>query len=187
MKRTIVIFSVLGLLSGPVLAEGTDQRVMDSRKVVKEFMGQLKGELETAMKAGGPTNAIKVCKNSAPEIAGNMSKKYDWRVARTSLKYRNSNNKPDAWETKVLNDFEARKAKGEDVKKMEAHEVVTVNGKKEFRYMKAIPTAKVCVQCHGAKINPDVKASLKQMYPNDKARGFKEGDIRGAFTITQPM
>jgi hypothetical protein len=53
--------------------------------------------------------------------------------------------------------------------------------------MKAIPTGKVCLKCHGEKIDPDVEASLKQNYPRDKARGFKEGDIRGAFTITQPM
>ena len=80
-----------------------------------------------------------------------------------------------------------RKAAGEPVKKLEFGKIVTIDGKKQFRYMKAIPTGKVCLKCHGAKIDPDVEAALKQNYPRDKARGFKEGDIRGAFTIIQPM
>ncbi|HID49314.1 MAG TPA: DUF3365 domain-containing protein, partial [Chromatiales bacterium] len=104
----------------------------------------------------------------------------------TSLKVRNPNNEPDAWERKVLESFEQRKQQGEDVKKMEFAEVVTVDGKQEFRYMKAIPTGKVCLQCHGAQIKPEVEAVLKQEYPRDQARGFRQGDIRGAFTITRP-
>jgi len=32
-----------------------------------------------------------------------------------------------------------------------------------------------------------VKAKLDTYYPADQARGFKVGDIRGAFTISQPM
>ena len=170
----------------PAQAGEMEDRSMASRKVVKEFMGQLKGELQQAMKAGGPTNAIKVCKNKAPEIAGNISQKHGWRVARTSLKLRNPKNAPDAWESKVLQQFEARKSKGDDVKKMEFAEMVTENGKSEFRYMKAIPTGKVCLNCHGAKLKPEVVNRLKELYPRDKARGFKTGDIRGAFTISQP-
>lgn len=186
MKRRTLFVFLLGLLAGPLGAETGEERVLQSRKVVKEFMGQLKGELKAAMKAGGPVNAIGVCKNKAPAIAGQLSEKYGWRVARTSLKVRNPNNEPDAWERKVLESFEQRKQQGEDVKKMEFAEVVTVDGKQEFRYMKAIPTGKVCLQCHGAQIKPEVEAVLKQEYPRDQARGFRQGDIRGAFTITRP-
>jgi hypothetical protein len=30
-----------------------------------------------------------------------------------------------------------------------------------------------------------VRAKLKELYPADAATGFKLGDLRGAFTITQ--
>lgn len=176
----------LGLCS-VALADEIDTRSKQSRIVVSDFMVLLKKELKGAMKEGGPTNAIKVCKNKAPQIAADMSQKHGWRVARTSLKLRNPQNEPDAWEIKVMNEFEKRKAAGEPVKKLEFGKIVTIDGKKQFRYMKAIPTGKVCLKCHGAKIDPDVEAALKQNYPRDKARGFKEGDIRGAFTIIQPM
>ena len=187
MKRTIYACVIALGLSSAVMANEVAKRSKESRAVVGDFMVMLKKELKGAMKEGGPTNAIKVCKNKAPEIAADMSEKYGWRVARTSLKLRNPQNEADAWELKVMNDFEKRKAAGEEIKKLEYGEIVTTDGKKQFRYMKAIPTGKVCLKCHGGKIDPEVEASLKQNYPRDKARGFKEGDIRGAFTITQPM
>ena len=107
----------------------------------------------------------------------------------TSLKPRNPDNAPDAWETKVLQDFEQRKAAGEDPAKLEYSEKIVSNGKEELRYMKAIVIAAdaPCLTCHGDKIDPAVGAKLKTLYPQDQATGYKQGDIRGAFTITQPM
>ena len=156
---------------------------LKSKAVVKEFMTQLGGELKGAMKAGGPVNAINVCNKKAPVIAKALSAKYGWKVARTSLKTRNSSNAPDAWETQVLNKFEERKANGEAVKPMAYFEAVD----NSFRFMKAIPTGEICLKCHGENIAAPIKAKLKELYPNDMATGYKLGDVRGAFTITQPM
>ena len=186
MNRTIALLA-LAVFSTGALADDLTQRAADSRATMKEFGKTLKGKMQQAMKAGGPLNAIGVCNTDAPGIAADISSKKGWDVGRTSLKVRNANNAPDAWETKVLNDFEKRKADGANPKKLEHYEVVTENGKKMFRYMKAIPTGEVCTKCHGQNIDPAVKAKLKELYPNDKATGFKVGDIRGAFTISQPM
>ncbi|MBC8270351.1 MAG: DUF3365 domain-containing protein, partial [Rhodospirillaceae bacterium] len=165
-----------------------EARIMASRAVIKDFFGSLKGELVDALTNGGPVNAIGVCNTQAPAIADAHSKAKGWGIARTSLKLRNQANAPDEWETPVLNDFEARKAKGEDTSKMEFAEVVETGGKKEFRYMKAIPTdEKPCLACHGGNISEEVAAKLDDLYPQDKARGYNAGDIRGAFTIRQPM
>jgi len=185
----IIVIAMTIIVCQTVIAGATDtqERTAASRAVVKSFMQELKGELQQAMKAGGPTNAIEVCKTKAPKIAADHSNKQGWRVARTSLKVRNPGNAPDAWERKVLKSFEARKAEGEDITKMEYAEVVTQNGKQTFRYMKAIPTGQVCLNCHGAKIDAATEAKLKQVYPADMARGFSVGDIRVAFTISQPM
>jgi len=187
MKNTIYTFIVALGLSSAAMAGEIELRSKQSRIVVSDFMLLLKADLKAAMKEGGPGNAIRVCKNKAPEIAADISEKEGWRVARTSLKLRNPNNKPDAWELKIMQEFEKRKAGGEEIKKLEFAEIITTNGKKQFRYMKAIPTGKVCLQCHGSQIAPDVVAALKTIYPKDQATGFKQGDIRGAFTITQPM
>ena len=188
MSRLISSLILCTLFIGSASAnEELKQRAGKSKAVVQEFMGQLKGELEAAMKSGGPLNAIDVCHKTAPVIAKTLSDKYGWEIARTSLKTRNPDNAPDSWETGVLENFEQRKAKGEDVVPMAYFEAVETNGKKNFRFMKAIPTAEVCLKCHGTDIAPEVKAKLQEIYPDDKATGFKLGDIRGAFTISQPM
>jgi hypothetical protein len=189
MKQSIIALALSAALatSSAYAADDTEQRLAESRATIKAFGMKLKGELQAAMKAGGPVNAIKVCNQVAPAIASDISMEKGWDVARTSLKTRNSANNPDAWETKVMESFEKRKAAGEPAGKLEFSEIVEVGGNKSFRYMKAIPTGEVCLKCHGTTIDPKIATKLDSLYPDDQARGFNKGDIRGAFTITQPM
>ncbi|WP_127478280.1 Tll0287-like domain-containing protein [Sulfurivermis fontis] len=193
MKRIIATALLCAIPLGQVLADnhGNQARVENSKAVVKEFFGKLKGELEAAMKQGGPINAIEVCNRVAPGIAKELSDKHGMDVARTSLKTRNPDNAPDAWETAVLKKFEERKAAGENPDSIAFGEVVETDGKKEFRFMKAIimpPEDKMpCLKCHGSNIDPAIAAKLDALYPKDMARGYKAGDVRGAFTLRQPM
>jgi hypothetical protein len=167
--------------------EDLEPRAEQSRAAVKDFMLNLKGALQQALQAGGAINAIAVCKEKAPAIAADVSNQKGWRVARTSLKVRNPSNAPDDWERKALEDFDKRNAKGENPDTMEFYEVVEESDGPVFRYMKAIPTAHLCLECHGENIDAAVAKKLDALYPADQARGFKAGDIRGAFTITQPI
>ena len=194
MQRLLTVI-VLGLglglglsLSAPGAnaADYTDE-INASRATVKEFMQTLKKELQAGMQAGGPINAVSVCNLTAPGIANTYSVRNGWEVGRTSLKLRNPNNAPDDWERAVLEDFEERKLAGEDPMQMEYHEVVQQNGGSELRYMKAIPVSKPCLACHGETPDSIVKTRIEKLYPHDQALGYKEGDIRGAFTITQPL
>ncbi len=183
-----ILFGVV--LVSPLTAcssQNLEPHAAESRVVVKEFMQNLKGELQTAMKAGGPVNAIAVCNERAPEIAQALSTQKGWEIGRTSLKLRNPDNAPDAWEEKVLEQFETRKVGGEDPKTLEHYEMVKTEDGQFFRYMKAIPTGGVCLACHGESIAAPVREKLQSLYPEDKATDYKSGDIRGAFTITQPM
>jgi hypothetical protein len=160
----------------------------ESRQVAKTFVQQLGGELKKEMQAGGPASAIKVCKNVAPAIASDLSRKNGWHVSRVSLKPRNPLlGFADAWEQKVLTDFDARKAHGESPDSMEYAEIVTEPQGKYFRYMKAIPVQEVCLACHGANISDNVKGALASDYPHDKATGYSVGQIRGAITIKRPL
>ncbi|MGO8955427.1 MAG: DUF3365 domain-containing protein [Rhodomicrobium sp.] len=163
-----------------------DVLAAQARGITAQFAEKLKSQLTGAMKAEGPVKAIEVCKVAAPAIAGEVSTE-GWTVGRTSLKLRNSKSKPDAWEKQTLESFEAEKAKGADPNKLERSEIVSVNGVRVFRYMKAIPTAELCLTCHGSDLKASVKAKLAELYPDDQATGFKLGDIRGAFTLSKPV
>lgn len=185
MKFLSILIGSALLAASPIQAD--EALTKEAKGVMKQFGGALLGEVKKSMKANGPVGTIEVCNIKAPQIAGKISVDSGWNVSRTSLKYRSPANQPDAWELKVLNEFEARKAAGEDVNKIAYSEVATVNGQKTFRFMKAIPTGKVCLNCHAGEIKPAVEAKLKELYPQDKARGYKVGDIRGAFSLSKTM
>jgi hypothetical protein len=179
MKRSVLAICLLAAAAGQARAGEYDAQLEASRATVKEFMQSLKGELQKGMQEGGPVNAI--------GVANTYSARKGWTVGRTSLRLRNPDNAPDAWEQGVLEAFEQRRQDGENPAGIEHYEAVEVDGEKVFRYMKAIPTAELCVVCHGSEIDPYVDARLKELYPQDRARGYQPGDIRGAFTIIQPL
>ncbi len=162
--------------------------IIDSRGAAQKFGATLKEALQQAMQSGGAVNSVAVCHDKAEQIATDLSKNTGMLVGRTSLKIRNPANAPDNWELAVLKQFDARKAQGEPIDKLEFFAVIDDDqGQKTFRYMKAIPTAALCLGCHGEHLTPEVDAKLKELYPNDTARGFKEGDLRGAFTLAKPL
>lgn len=185
MTRPSLASLLAASIAASAVAADTDPRVVAAREAAKSLGGQLKAELQAAMKSGGPVAAVDTCHLQAPLIAGQVSGQTGMQVGRTSLRLRNPNNAPDAWERAVLEDFERRKAAGEAPASLEHHEIVERGGERVFRYMKAIPTAAVCLNCHGGdEVQPAVEAKIAEHYPTDRARGFSEGDIRGAFTIT---
>jgi len=181
MKKILLIAVILS--SSSVIADEHQEFTLQSQAAIKEFASTLKGSLVAAMKSSGPVGAINVCNNVAPTIASELSKKYDMKIARTSLKVRNPDNAPDNWEKHVLKTFEERKSEGESVKTLTFSEKITGDGSQEMRMMKAIPTGEVCLICHGSNITEPVQASLDKLYPDDQATGFSLGDIRGAFTV----
>lgn len=185
MKKSLAVLAATALLSAPAFADQNEEKIKASRAASKALFDALGGELQAAMKAGGPVNAIGVCNTKALDIAKDVSAKQNLSIGRTSLKLRNEKNAPDAWEAKILELFELRKKNGEAATALEYYEVVG----KEFRYMKAIaiPEGAPCLNCHGAKIDEKVQAKLKELYPKDKATGYNTGDLRGAFTVRIKM
>jgi len=88
-----------------------DTASIRARPWSRKFFGTLKGELETAMKAGGPINAIQVCNEVAPGIAKDLSEKTRharWRAHRSRLA---TPPMPGCLETEVLKNFEERQSR----------------------------------------------------------------------------
>jgi hypothetical protein len=53
--------------------------------------------------------------------------------------------------------------------------------------MKAIPTAPLCLTCHGTAIEPRLQAELTALYPQDLATGYQAGELRGAFVALRKV
>jgi cytochrome c553 len=183
MSRVWFLSAALLALVSPTRAESPPAPELKAQAaaLVKDYAGQLKTALTSAIEAKGPEGALEVCNKQAPVIAAEISQKSGWSVGRTSLKPRAS--APDAYERGVMDAFEARIAKGEKAADLVSAEVLDENGQKVFRFVKAIPTAKMCLTCHGENIAPELKQKISALYPQDQATGFREGDMRGVFTL----
>ena len=139
------------------------------------------------MQTGGPVAAIRVCNTKAMPITQKVAAEQGMQLGRVSLKSRNPANLPNESLATVLEDFQRQKAEGKDIDSLAWSETVSVNGKQEFRFMKAIPTGKICLMCHGTEISPQIEEVLTGLYPADRAKGYGEGDIRGAFVVTRQL
>ncbi|TPV58500.1 DUF3365 domain-containing protein [Aestuariibacter sp. GS-14] len=159
----------------------SEAEFIDEAKVKSMALGaELKQALQAAIKQGGLTEGIRVCKELAPQLAAKYSVN-GWQVGRTSLKVRNPNNAPDGWETEALIAMENALANGGAP--MQAAQAHTGADLAEWRYMQPIVTQAVCLNCHGAQLTPDVSQTLQVHYPEDQATGFEDGQLRGAFTL----
>lgn len=189
MKQLISALCLLLLLlacnSGQQPTIDTQAEVANAKVAIKEFAGALQAELKGAMKAGGPVAAIAVCSTKASPIAKKVAAQHGLDLSRVSLKNRNPGNTANPWQSAVLKDFEKKKLAGEDVTQIGWTETADTDDGKEFRFMKAIPTGEICLRCHGAELAPEVSGILAELYPEDRATGYKEGDIRGAFVVTR--
>ena len=99
------------------------------------------------------------------------------------MRPRNINNAAKGWEYQTLLEFKQSKEDGMDITQI----TKSLKTDDSFRYMKAIPTAGLCLACHGSQIAPNVKQVIDRHYPNDTAVNFKLGDIRGAFTLLKQL
>jgi hypothetical protein len=194
MKIRIQAFSLYftGLLAAVSALPAADSLQSDESALadqaqasVAAYAAALKSELSSAMQAGGPLQAIELCNTRAPAIAKEISLQQDMRVSRVSERNRNPGNAPSEWQATVLQEFQARLAAGEDAASLAWHDVSETDAGREFRFMKAIPTAPMCLACHGETIAPPVATKIAELYPDDKATGFNEGDLRGAFVVTR--
>jgi len=153
---------------------------VEAQQRIKRFATSLKSALVSAIQEQGLVHAVDVCHSVAPQIAEELSTE-GWQVARTSLKTRNQDNQAGIWEHDMLEDFDRRFKAGTPAGELTA----SLHSDTQFRYMKAIPTDKVCLACHGTKVDSTLSEAINNKYPQDRAVGFTLEDIRGAFTLSK--
>jgi len=201
MRRIVVssalvmaVFSLAGCTPAPQepAAESSPQEVSSevppealakARQAADALTGELVATLGRELGAGGPVGAVKVCAEMAPEIAAAHSGD-GVKVRRVTLKVRNPNDTPDAFERRVLRDLEAKLADG--ALPEEVAEVVSDDAGSRLRYLRPLVIKSPCLNCHGdvESMEPELRSVLEERYPDDQAVGYKEGDLRGAVSVT---
>ena len=187
MVRNLLAIAAMAVpFVAPPAFANDDAILAEARKVATTLPPKLIVALQDEIKKSGAEAAIPVCKDMAPKMAGEISQQTGWKIKRVSLKARNDARAiPDAWETAALEDFDKRAAAGEAPMKLEKGEKVG----DEYRYVKALPVQALCLNCHGPTetLSPGIKAALGQHYPNDRATGYSEGQIRGVISVRKKL
>jgi len=193
ISRALSLLTVIPLMLGcqsqpPVdLSQDTDTVKVsqeDAKKKALEtfelFGGRLKGELQDALKDGGPVNAVTVCKERAPALARQVGEEAQIAVGRSSARLRNPDNAPEGPVADYLAKYGEGPAKEAPVAVEEWND--------QWMVVAPIPTGPLCLTCHGEPetMSAELKQALKTHYPEDEAVGFKAGDLRGVFWAEIP-
>jgi len=155
-------------------------------KTGREAAGVLKKalmtQLQAALEAGGPANAVDVCKISALPITESSGANFEGvSVRRTTLRTRNPENAPDDLDKKVLARFAGSRPDNNPGPVLEWNQT-------RLRYYEPLYIKELCLQCHGdpAAFSPDLRELLAASYPEDKATGYRAGDFRGLICVETP-
>lgn len=143
----------------------------------------LSSTLKAALESSGPVQALSVCSIQAPLISAAVAQQAapdsGWQLVglgRTAQKLRNPDNAPDDDVAAVLDDFMASHQSGEPppsrVLRPDTNSLI---------YLQGIPTQHGCLACHGASLSPSLERRIDVLYPEDRATGFSEGELRGTF------
>ncbi len=133
-----------------------------------------------AINKNGTENALSFCSTKAIPLTDSIALILNAKIKRVSDKNRNPNNQASAQELAYIKKSKDLIAKNLPVKP----ELSTLNNKNIGYY--PITTNKMCMQCHGAPqidINTNTLTKIQNIYPNDKAIGYKENELRGIWVI----
>jgi len=186
---TTIFFSVLFLSCADNKVEISENQVAGMRATAMEFMKDLKGILINQIQTNGILQAVSVCSDTAQVLTNNFGVEKGVYIKRVSLKNRNVNNAPDDFEKMILNKFALMQQNNELNGETEYAEIVDEGEFKYLRYVKPILVQAECLNCHGSEneIMPEVKQLISQAYPDDKAVGYKIGDLRGAVSLKKAI
>lgn len=156
------------------------------RGIVQQMMGTLGGNLMKALSQNGVGYAAKFCNLKAYPLVDSLKKVNNADIRRATLKARNSRNLATAQEEEVIMQYaEQLKTSGAQLKP-----VVKRVSADSVAFFAPIQTNDLCLRCHG-NIGDDVDAKdyelIKSLYPNDKAVGYKAGELRGVWSMKFPV
>jgi hypothetical protein len=188
MRRAwIVAVAVISLACAAAAAMTDEDRALQKgRSAAYELSETVRGKLVDSMKSSGPEGAMKVCAYQARALADEASVRQGVKVRRTTLRLRNPKNAPDAWERALLERLQGESRTGRMPD--EVFEAAEVDGKRVYRYAKPLAIGSSCLPCHGSpsEIPGEVLEVLKDRYPDDRATGYGQGDLRGIVSVLIP-
>lgn len=182
--RFKMLFSALvapALISAPALATDVlntpEEKAMAAADEIITMRSTLAAEFVKPGAVIDEETFKKVC-GAVGKRAKDITEKTGVKIRHAAVKNRNPLNAADERERALIEKFEVDKSLSEVWEKFESE------GKAYKRYTRPIFVEEACLACHGSKESrPEF---IKAKYPDDKAYGFKNGDVRGIISVTVP-
>jgi len=187
MKYIIItILAMLMLIScGDKKQYNEEEMEVYSKKgqeIVLETFGVLRTHLMSSIQTGGIGYAVGYCNEEAQKLMDSMSQVKGVKIRRTTLNVRNPNDVPDAFEREALLVIKESLTLGQSL-----HPILKKLDEKTIAYFHPILIDNpVCLNCHGVvgvNVDSTLFKTIKELYPNDNATGYKMGDLRGMWSV----
>lgn len=185
--KNIFLGSLLFLFSTFVNAQelSLDDIKTIASKATVEFNSKLKKELKKAKRVNKTEGMTKFCIDDSMKILEELNKKLGSKVEikRVSLNNRNEKAKALEDEKKILQAFDL-------IQKSDAYlpkQLVQIIDDNTYKVYSPIQMkSRDCKKCHGIekKVDKESKKKFFTNYKNNKAYGYKSGEVRGAVIVT---
>jgi Protein of unknown function (DUF3365) len=181
--RSVTLLVALGAGScarAPVAVsrERVEPQAAKAEAAIAQLRAKLLTRVTEVMGQGGPVKAIEVCSTEALALTGEIGRAQGIELGRTSFRVRNPANAPRPWAADTV-------SAGAGLKAADARPALFDLGDR-IGVLQPMPVGAVCLTCHGAVLPPGVAEAVKARYPDDRAIGFAEGDLRGFFWAEVP-
>jgi len=148
----------------------TDYETIQAATTLKDH---LINTLNKLLKEKGPDIAFHYCNTKALLMTEKASDLVDWQISRVTDKPRNPNNQANEEELALL------AAMRNDIANGELKPVYRIG---DVAYQPQFVES-LCLTCHGKNPDPQVADMLAEKYPDDKATGYVEGELRGMLKV----
>ncbi len=175
----ITLFMTLALSSYRREQELIIKGAVDNARTISQQIIETRDYLSRHVTNEPEQNPALIPQVAASNIAKQLTSGSDFYVRQVSLRYRNPDNRPDTYETRLLNGFTGPKP-------LEVWQVSKEGGKKSLRYMLPMVADQSCLACHGSY--ESAPKFIQARYPKDHfSYGYQLGEVIGAVSVAVPM
>lgn len=185
MKK-IIFLSLTALITISCYTSLSDKErkeyTLKGKEIAEATAKNLVTNLSQKMESSSITEAVPFCNTMAHPLMEEIEKKYDVEIKRTSLSIRNNENIPTEGEQIILNQYKNSFLNNDTLKP-----IVNLDNTGKPHFYAPILLQKKCMTCHGTvgqEVTIQTDSIIRSYYPDDNATGFKEGDLRGIWSIT---
>lgn len=159
-----------------VKVELTIEKAKEYAMATQKILGK---NLMHALGTKGADGAIEFCSEKAIVLTDSSANDLKVSIQRVSDKPRNQENHANKAELQIIQAYKNQIAEG---LKLEPQKFTDTDG--AASYSVPILTNAMCLNCHGnEEIAENTAEKLKKLYPEDKATGYSDNELRGLWVI----